>query len=45
MPTNSSRMKKKSKPPTAWAKAYPNSDFHTINPSNYLEWLKAEERY
>ncbi len=37
--------KKKVKIPSAWANAYPNSAFKTINPNNYMEWLKTEEKY
>lgn len=31
--------KKKSKVPTAWAKAYPEASYQLINPNNYQDWL------
>jgi len=31
---------KKSKIPAIWTGAYPGSDFKTINPENYLEWVE-----
>lgn len=31
--------KKKAKAPTAWSKAYPDSEFEVINPANYTDWL------
>ncbi len=31
--------RKKSKIPSAWIKAYPNSSFEVINPENYLDWI------
>jgi predicted AAA+ superfamily ATPase len=32
-------MDKKSKIPSAWKEAYPDSEFNTIDPSNYLFWI------
>lgn len=29
----------RSKPPTAFSKAYPDADFRVVNRSNYLEWI------
>lgn len=31
--------KKNYKVPSAWAKAYPDSEFKVINPNNYLTWI------
>lgn len=31
---------KKSKAPSAWSTGYPESEFKTITPENYLEWIK-----
>ncbi len=37
---------KKSKTPTAWQEAYPDSEFNIINSDNYLEWItKVEKNY
>ncbi|MEZ4920367.1 MAG: ATP-binding protein [Saprospiraceae bacterium] len=30
---------KNNKPPEAWSKAYPNAQYHIINPDNYQDWL------
>lgn len=32
---------KKVRPPVAWAKAYPDSEFDVINPDNYQQWLSS----
>jgi hypothetical protein len=34
---------KKVKVPKAFAKAYPDASFHTINNENYFDWLKPSE--
>ena len=31
---------KKSKVPTSWSKAYPDSNFEVITPANYLDWIE-----
>ncbi len=31
--------KKTYKVPSAWKNAYPNANFHVINPSNYIKWI------
>lgn len=33
------KLRKKIKPPAAWAKAYPDAQFEVIHQDNYLEWI------
>lgn len=32
--------RKKVKAPGAWTKAYPDAEYHVVNPTNYSDWLK-----